>query len=216
MFQHSLVAEKHRLPIISDEIYADMVFEPSVFTPLATLSKNVPILTTGGLAKRYLVPGWRVGWVLIHDRNNAFGPQVRSGIIALTQLILGSNSLTQSAIPDILSKSPESFYEDTLKSLKLNADLSYAMLKEVPGLKPIVPQGAMYLMVEIDREYFGDAFKDDVEFVEKLVQEESVLCLPGQCFRFPGFFRIVYLPPPDQLKDAYGRIRAFCERYKKK
>ena len=59
------IAEKHRIPIISDEIYANMVFEGEQFFPLASLSKNVPILTCGGLAKRYLVPGWRVSILVL-------------------------------------------------------------------------------------------------------------------------------------------------------
>lgn len=66
------VAEKHSLPIISDEIYAEMTFKGHEFHPIATLTKTVPVLTTGGLAKRWLVPGWRVGWIFIHDRGNRF------------------------------------------------------------------------------------------------------------------------------------------------
>ena len=66
------VAEKHNLPIISDEIYADMTFKGHTFHPIASLTQKVPVLTTGGLAKRWLVPGWRVGWVFVHDRQNRF------------------------------------------------------------------------------------------------------------------------------------------------
>jgi tyrosine aminotransferase len=54
------------------KIYADMVFTSHTFHPLATLTSTTPILTCGGLAKRYLVPGWRVGWVFIHDKTGAF------------------------------------------------------------------------------------------------------------------------------------------------
>ena len=53
------------------------VFSDSKFEPLATLSSNVPILSCGGLAKRWLVPGWRMGWILIHDRRDIFGNEVR-------------------------------------------------------------------------------------------------------------------------------------------
>jgi len=48
---------------------------------LATLSSDVPILSCGGLAKRWLVPGWRMGWILIHDRKNIFGSEVRPSLI---------------------------------------------------------------------------------------------------------------------------------------
>ena len=70
------VAEKHRLPIIADEIYNDLVFKGQHTYPIASLSKNVPVLSCGGLAKKYLVPGWRVGWILIHDRNGRFKKEV--------------------------------------------------------------------------------------------------------------------------------------------
>ena len=70
------VAEKHSLPIIADEIYNDLVFKGQHSYPIATLSKNVPILSCGGLGKKYLVPGWRVGWILIHDRHDRFKKEV--------------------------------------------------------------------------------------------------------------------------------------------
>lgn len=56
-------ADEKRLPIIVDEIYADMVFEGQRFVPLASLSKRVPVISVGGTAKRFMVPGWRLGWV---------------------------------------------------------------------------------------------------------------------------------------------------------
>jgi aspartate/methionine/tyrosine aminotransferase len=66
------VAEKHHIPIVADEIYGEMVYKGSTFYPLGTLSKTVPVLTVGGIAKVFVVPGWRVGWILIHDKNNLF------------------------------------------------------------------------------------------------------------------------------------------------
>ena len=36
--------------------------------PIASLSEDVPVLCCGGLSKEYLVPGWRCGWIVIHDR----------------------------------------------------------------------------------------------------------------------------------------------------
>lgn len=53
------IAIKYDLPVIADEIYADMVFEGHEFHALASLTDKVPILSCGGLAKKYLVPGWR-------------------------------------------------------------------------------------------------------------------------------------------------------------
>lgn len=39
---------------------------------MGELSSTVPVLSVGGLAKEFLVPGWRVGWVMVHDKNGVF------------------------------------------------------------------------------------------------------------------------------------------------
>lgn len=66
------IAERHRIPIIADEIYEHFVFRNVEYHSISSLSKNVPVLSCGGLTKRFLVPGWRLGWIVIHDRNNVF------------------------------------------------------------------------------------------------------------------------------------------------
>ena len=53
------VASRLKIPIIADEIYADMVYSDAPFTSIAAVDSDVPVLACGGLAKRWLVPGWR-------------------------------------------------------------------------------------------------------------------------------------------------------------
>lgn len=62
------IAEKHHVPIIADEIYEHFVFPGSEYHSVSSLSRHVPVLSCGGLTKRFLVPGWRMGWIIIHDR----------------------------------------------------------------------------------------------------------------------------------------------------
>lgn len=66
------LAEKYFIPIIADEIYEHFVFPGIEHHPISSLSKNVPVLSCGGLTKRFIVPGWRLGWIVIHDRHNLF------------------------------------------------------------------------------------------------------------------------------------------------
>jgi tyrosine aminotransferase len=145
---------------------------------MATLTSTVPILSVGGLAKKWLVPGWRIGWILIHDRNNVFA-EVNEGLHQLAQIILGPNSLIQAAVPDILEKTPESFYKETIKQLEDNVKLSMEKVSKIDGLVPVQPQGAMYMMVGIEVNKFKD-IESDVEFSRMLLDEENVVCLPGE------------------------------------
>ena len=47
-----------------------MIFEGHVFYPIGSLSTSVPVLAVGGLAKVYLAPGWRLGWIIVYDKKN--------------------------------------------------------------------------------------------------------------------------------------------------
>ncbi len=56
-FAGVLQAEHYHLPIISDDVYSEMVFEGNEYVSVAEVSSTVPIISVGGMAKRYMVPG---------------------------------------------------------------------------------------------------------------------------------------------------------------
>ena len=173
------LALRWKVTIVADEIYEDMVFEPNTFHPMATVEPKIPLLACGGLAKRFLVPGWRLGWILVHDPSphSTALAQIRSALADLAGLILGANSLIQSSLADIFQNTPQSFHVEINNYVAGNADCAYQALLGTPGLQLIKPQGAFYMMVGLDIGRFD--LKDDVEACEKLIAEESVICLPG-------------------------------------
>jgi hypothetical protein len=59
-----------------------------------------------------------------------------------------------------------------------NAQKFFERFQAIPGLKPVMPQGAMYMMVGLDMAAFPE-FKNDVEFTQCMVTEQSVFCLPA-------------------------------------
>ncbi|KAE8912812.1 Tyrosine aminotransferase [Phytophthora fragariae] len=213
------LADENKIPIIADEIYGDMVFGSNVFFPMATLTKTVPVVAVGGLAKQFLIPGWRVGWVMVHDRNNVL-KDVRTAYYKLSQNILGASSLVQGAIPDLLTPVPGSaeaqslvdFKKRYFETLEDNAKFTIDTLTKIPGLEVIVPQGAMYAMVKVNTNVLTK-IKDDFDLTQKLLDEESVFVLPGQCFGMTNYFRIVFSAPHDVLADAYTRLADFCHRH---
>eukprot|EP00755_Sulcionema_specki_P005519 Sspe_Gene.4885::Locus_1613_Transcript_1_1_Confidence_1.000_Length_1361::g.4885::m.4885/K00815/TAT; tyrosine aminotransferase len=207
------LAEELKLPIVSDEIYTDMVFEGETFTSVAEISETVPCIVIGGIAKQYIVPGWRVGWAIIHDRNGVLS-EVRQGFLDLTTLILGPNSLIQAVLPTMLSETPKEYYNDLNKTLSRHAKLTYDVINGIEGLRPVKPQGAMYLMVGIDMARFP-AFKTEVEFSRELLREQAVMVLPGSVFNIQNFFRIVFTKPEQKLVEACERIKEFCDKYRK-
>merc|ERR1719225_781385 len=194
------IAEKYKVPIIADEIYENFVFPGETYVPIASLTTTVPVLSCSGLTKRFLVPGWRIGWIIIYDKNHLFDHEIRRGLMCMSQRIIGSNTFIQGALPTILKNTPPSFFENTIKTVKKNADIAFRKLRNTPGLIPIMPRGAMYMMVKMDMERFPQ-FTSDLDFIEKLVSEESVYCLPGKCFNYPGYMRLVLTLPPDLVEN---------------
>lgn len=114
------IAERHYVPIIADEIYEHFVFPGKIYYSMSSLSKNVPILSCSGLTKRFLVPGWRFGWITIHDRHNVFKKEVRKGLGNLSGRILGANTIIQGALSAILKNTPQSFYDNIIGTIHVS------------------------------------------------------------------------------------------------
>ena len=116
--------------------------------PISSLSRNVPILSCGALSKTYMVPGWRMGWIIIHDRNGGFASEVTPGLAQLARKVLSPCTLVQAALPEIFN-TPQSYHDKNIAIVHRNAVLVYQELQKAPGITPIMPAGAMYMMVYI-------------------------------------------------------------------
>ncbi|KAK1296151.1 putative aminotransferase TAT2 [Acorus calamus] len=157
------VAGKLHLPVIADEIYGHMTFGEAKFVPMASLASAAgstpPVITIGGLSKRWMVPGWRMGWLAFSDpRRNI--RQVMTAVDMLMNLALGPDSIVQ---------------------------------------------------VEVQTTILA-GINDDMDFARELMEEESVLILPGSVIGLKNWVRIFFGAPVNMLNEAFDRIHSFCER----
>ncbi|WVR09183.1 tyrosine aminotransferase [Kwoniella sp. DSM 27419] len=205
------VADKHKVPIIADEIYGHMTWT-APFVPMASLSDSVPIITLSGLSKRFLVPGWRFGWVAVHDPLGV-ATEIKRGMAVWGNRFMGPNSLIQNALPTILATEPAWFDAVTDKIQHLATALHEGIIA-APGLSANFPKGAMYTYVKIHPGAFPD-LADDVAFATALYREEAVFVLPGICFGTPGYLRFVLATPSDVMADVVGRLQQFCTRHQR-
>jgi len=209
-------AEELGLPIIADEVYTGMSFsEDHPFVSCAAVSAKVPILSVCALSKRWVVPGWRCGWVTVHDTDNILKDAgIPDTLLKICQITLGPAAPIQAAIPAILAAGPAEleWKKRLLASLSDSAQYCMERCKTVPGLEVASdPQGAMYIMVRIKPDAFRD-INGSIQFAGALLEEESVVILPGECFAYPGFFRVVFCGSITSLEEAWDRIEAFCNR----
>ncbi|CAC9550331.1 tyrosine aminotransferase [Leishmania infantum JPCM5] len=205
--------QQHQIPLISDEIYAEMVLNNGIFTSVADFDTNVPRLILGGTAKYQVCPGWRVGWSILIDPMNVAGDWA-VGMERLTQLIAGVNSICQEAIARTLLKCPTECTEHIVTQLEAGAKVYARLLEHDIGISMEAPQASMFVMLKLNLSYFQD-LKSDMEFYEKLLDEENVQVLPGEIFGMSGFLRATVSRPSAVLNEAVDRIIEFCERHKK-
>jgi tyrosine aminotransferase len=92
------------------------------------------------------------------------------------------------------------------------ANIAYELLKDVIGLRPVKPKGAFYMMIGIDHSKLKK-IHSCLEFMRRLAMEQSVFVFPGECFNYPGYFRMVLTAPEDILVEACQRIKEFCIKH---
>jgi tyrosine aminotransferase len=61
--------------------------------------------------------------------------------------LLGPCTFSQAALPHIFKEVDRSYHQHNMEVFERNAKVCYRMLKDAPGISPIMPAGAMYMMV---------------------------------------------------------------------
>lgn len=68
------------------------------------------------------------------------------------------------------------------------------------------------MLIKVQLENFPK-FSSSLEFMQKLANDRNVFVFPSECFYFPGFIRIILVPPEEILKETCDRILEFCSKY---
>ncbi|KAK7814951.1 tyrosine aminotransferase [Quercus suber] len=196
-------ARKLGILVITDEVYNHLTYGSNPFVPMGTFGSIAPVITLGSISKRWIVPGWRCGWLIVDSIKGC--------------LDVSSDPATfiQGAIPQILENTKEDFFSKIIYIIREAANLCYERIKEIPCITcPYKPEGSMYTMVKLNLCLLED-IGDDMEFCLKLAKEESVIVLPGMAVGMKNWLRITIAIELSTLEDGLARIKAFCQRHAK-
>ena len=207
------IARRHKLILFTDEIYDRILYEDHHTINLATLADDLLVITLNGLSKSHRVAGFRAGWMVISG-NKSIASDYIEGLNILASMRLCSNVPAQFAIQTAIG-GYQSIKALTSPGgrLREQRDLAYEMLNKIPGVSCTKPKGAFYLFPRLDPERFK--IKNDQQFVLDLLLEQKILLVQGSGFNWPhpDHFRLVFLPPADELKDAIERLGEFLSHY---
>ena len=208
------VARQHKLMIFADEIYEKIVYDGAVHHHIATLAPNVFCVTFNGLSKAYRVAGFRQGWMVLTGNKKAASGFIE-GLTTLSSMRLCANTPMQHGIPAALN-GYQSINDLVLPSGRLYEQSMCAaeMLNDIDGVSCVRPKGALYVFPKLDIKKFN--IHDDVKFARDFLAQEKVLIVQGTGFNWstPDHFRVVTLPPKDQIEEAIARLARFLHGYR--
>jgi tyrosine/nicotianamine family aminotransferase len=206
------IAGEYRIPILSDEIYDQIVYEKKLVST-ACLAKDVPVIGLNGFSKAYLMTGWRLGYVYFHSRNNEL-EELKQGVEKEARIRLCANTPVQKAGIAALN-GPQDHIKETNRKLRERRDYAWRRLNEIDGISCTKPEAAFYVFPKIHT--VGSLWKTDLEFAVQLLKETGVLFVHGSGFDpvyGAGHVRGVILPPVEILEQALGELEAFMKRNK--
>ena len=206
------LAERHGLMLLSDEIYDGICYEGATFVPMAALCGDLPCITYNGLSKIHRACGYRVGWMSVSGAQSRVEGLLRAFDL-LAAMRLCSNVPTQWAIEPAL-QGPNTIDELTTGDGRLHASRQ-ALLDAVSQsefLSVHAPQGALYAFPGVDADLIPHF--DDETFALTLLEEESVLVVPGSSFNvlYRNHFRVTLLPEFSVIADVFARIERQLQR----
>lgn len=210
------VAEEAGIMVFADEIYDRLVMDGATHTSFASLTENIPVVTTNGLSKSHCLCGYRCGWMVISGPRN-LTEEYRQGIIKLTSMRLCANTLAQIVIPAALEdmETPASMVRPGGR-LYEQREATVRELEKIDGISFVKNKGAFYLFPKLDVKKFH--ITDDKKFARDLLYATNILLVPGSGFDWkePDHFRIVMLPEKEVLADAMIRMGTFLDGYVQK
>jgi tyrosine/nicotianamine family aminotransferase len=204
------LAGENEIPIISDEIYDQIVYERP-FTSTARLAEDVPVIGLNGFSKVYLMTGWRLGYMYFHDKENKL-QELKQCIEKETRIRICANTPVQKAGVAALN-GPQDHVKELVEKLRKRRDYAWKRLNEIKGVSCAKPEGAFYVFPKIHA--VGRRWKTDMEFALELLKETGVLLVHGSGFDplyGSGHVRGVFLPPIETLEQALNEIEKFMNK----
>ena len=210
------VARQHELIVFADEIYDKTLYDGNTHTSIAALADDVLCVTFNGLSKNYRSCGYRAGWMVVSGEKRHAKDYIE-GLDMLASMRLCSNTPGQLAIQTALGgyQSIADLVAPTGRLCR-QRDLAHDMLTQIPGVTCVRPKAALYMFPRLDPKMYPIA--DDQQFAYELLAEEKLLIVQGTGFNWPtpDHFRLVFLPPTDDLGEALHRIERFLGHYRQR
>ncbi len=202
------VCIKHDLYILADEIYYQLIYDGVEFTSIASLGEEVKerTLLINGVSKSYAMTGWRVGYCAA----NKTLAKIMSNY--LSHSTGAPSTISQWASVEALT-GPQDGIEAMRKEFLKRRDYIVRRINEIPGVSCIVPNGAFYVMMNIEKlvgkTLGGKLIENDDDFAVALLEKALVAVVPCSGFGMKNFVRWSYAASMENIQKGLDRLEKF-------
>ena len=202
------VCVKHDLYILADEIYYQLIYDGIEFTSIASLGEDVKerTLLINGVSKSYAMTGWRVGYCAA----NTTLAKIMSNF--LSHSTGAPSTISQWASVEALTGPQEGIEAMRLAFLE-RRDYIVKRINSIPGVSCIVPNGAFYVMMNIEKlvgkTLGGKLIENDDDFAVALLEKALVAVVPCSGFGMKNFVRWSYAASMENIEKGLDRLEKF-------
>ncbi len=208
----NVVARHENIFVLADEIYEYINFTQGGHFSIGSIPEiKERVITVNGVAKGHAMTGWRIGFI-------AAAKWIADGIEKLQgQVTSGTNSIAQKAAVAAFNGTLDHAYV-MKEAYDRRRKLVVGKLREIPGFKVNMPDGAFYAFPDISY-YFGKSdgkttIKDSDDFCTWLLMDAFVATVAGSGFGAPDCMRISTAAADEQLEEACERIKVAVAKLK--
>ena len=202
------VCVNHDLYILADEIYYQLIYDGIEFTSIASLCDEVKerTLLINGVSKSYAMTGWRVGYCAA----NKTLAKIMSNF--LSHSTGAPSTISQWASVEALTGPQEGIEAMRLAFLE-RRDYIVKRINSIPGVSCIVPNGAFYVMMNIEqligKTLGGKLIENDDDFAVALLEKALVAVVPCSGFGMKNFVRWSYAASMENIEKGLDRLEKF-------
>lgn len=196
------IAERYNIWLLSDEVYESYVYEGDHVSPLSFQNSEY-VVGVFSFSKTYNMTGLRVGYIVTQNK------ELGKALLNAQELYISCAPSTSQMAACHALKACNSYAHSMREEYRRKRDLAIDCLEPYIGHRP---QGAFYLLINID--FTG--FSSD-EFADRLLQEKLVAVAPGATFgpTSDKYIRVAFTPQYDVLREGLLRLREFLDEQDK-
>lgn len=200
----AVIAKYPNIIVLSDEIYEHINFvgKHESIAQFAEIKDRVVVVN--GVSKGYAMTGWRIGYI-------GAPLWLAKAVTKLQgQFTSGACTIAQKASEAALNAGSEHCKEMTA-IFKKRRDNVLNFMKDIPGLKTNVPEGAFYVFPEVSsfygKSFDGKQIKDSDDLALYLLDKAHVATVGGTAFGSPECLRFSYATSEELMLEALKRIK---------